>query len=46
MAIINSIVKFVMDLGGGVFLPFTIVVMGLLFKMNVSAQAFLESTSF
>lgn len=35
MAIINSIVKFVMDLGGGVFLPFTIVVMGLLFKMNV-----------
>lgn len=35
MEIINSIVQFVMDLGGGVFLPFTIVALGLLFKMNV-----------
>ena len=35
MEIINAIVQFVMDLGGGVFLPFTIVIMGLLFKMNV-----------
>ena len=35
MEIINAIVQFVMDLGGGVFLPFTIVIMGLLFKMTV-----------
>ena len=35
MGIINTIVQFVMDLGGGVFLPFTIIIMGLLFKMNI-----------
>lgn len=33
MSIINSVVQFIMDLGGGIFLPFTITVLGLLFSV-------------
>ena len=35
MSIINSIVQFVMDMGGGIFLPFTITVLGLIFKIKL-----------
>ena len=34
MSIINAIVQFVMDLGGGVFLPFTILILGIIFKQK------------
>lgn len=34
MSIINSIIQFVMDLGGGIFLPFMITILGLLFKIK------------
>ena len=34
MSIINAIVQFVMDLGGGVFLPFTILILGISSNRN------------
>lgn len=34
MEFVNAIVQFVMDIGGGVFLPFTITVLGILFKLK------------
>ena len=34
MSIINAIVQSVMDLGGGVFLPFTILILGIIFKQK------------
>lgn len=34
MDVINSIVQFVMDIGGGVFLPIIITVMGIVFKLG------------
>ena len=34
MSVINAIIKFVMDIGGGVFLPFTILILGIIFKQK------------
>ena len=34
MEVIDSIVQFVMDIGGGVFLPIIITVMGVVFKLG------------
>ena len=35
MQILSSIVNFVLNLGGGIFLPFVITILGLFFKMNL-----------
>lgn len=34
MQIINSIIQFIMDLGGAIFLPFMITILGLFFKIK------------
>ena len=34
MQIINSVIQFIMDLGGAIFLPFMITILGLFFKIK------------
>ena len=42
MQIINSVIQFIMDLGGAISLPFMITILGLFFKIRFIPQWFAD----